>query len=71
MDYYLPKLSGIELTHNIRSTEGINKKTPIIAFTGDAYNVDDIIKNHVMEDCLMKPINEQQLIEILNKWLRD
>lgn len=69
MDLHLPKLSGAEAAREMRSLNNINKSTPIIAFTGDAYNLDGVIKDNIMEDYLTKPFNEQVLLEILSKWL--
>lgn len=48
MDIGLPELDGINTTKAIRSSEGLNKATPIIAFTAHS---------HMQSECLKAGMN--------------
>jgi two-component system, sensor histidine kinase len=68
MDMQMPFMDGLEATRIIR--KHINKKVPIIALTANE------IKHEKgrcvqagMNDFLMKPFDERELVSIINKWL--
>ena len=71
MDGQMPKMDGFEATKNIRTIEKENNltQTPIIAITGYAIEGD---KNKFieagMDDYITKPINEQKLINMIEKY---
>lgn len=71
MDYYLPKISGLEVTAQIRSTENENTETPIVAFTGEesADVVSESFKSSGMDGYVMKPINEPEMLETMRQLL--
>jgi len=70
MDIRMPGIDGIETTKLIRAQNIINQKTPIIALTAHALEEErKIFIEEGMDDYLIKPINEESLTGILNKWL--
>ena len=69
MDIQMPEMNGYECSRKIRSIEK-DKRTPIIALT--AANVKGEREKSVaagMDDFITKPILEENIEEILNKWL--
>ncbi|MDQ2994550.1 MAG: response regulator [Pseudomonadota bacterium] len=69
MDIQLPDISGITVTKQLRST-GIT--TPIIATTAHALpdeRVSFIAAG--LSDVLAKPFRQQQIAEIIDKWLKE
>ena len=70
MDFNLPKLSGTEATQKIREAEQAEKRIPVIAFTGETG--EEAQKNAVdagMDDYLAKPLTEENLFRLLERWL--
>jgi two-component system sensor histidine kinase BarA len=68
MDIQMPKLDGIESAGLIRENS-LNTKTPIIAVTAHAMKGEqDIITNSGMNGYLSKPINEENLQQIILQW---
>ncbi|KRF44096.1 response regulator [Paenibacillus sp. Soil787] len=69
MDIHMPEMDGYEATHRLRKLKGMNK-IPIIALTADVMMQDrpDIIKLG-LNDILIKPVDEKQLSDMLEKWL--
>ena len=70
MDIRMPGISGIDTTKLIRAQNIINNKTPIIALTAHALEEErrSFLKEG-MDDYLIKPIDDERLTDILNKWL--
>lgn len=70
MDVQMPKMDGIETTRQIREREHPNQHVPIVALT--AHNINEqktkVLKAG-MNDCISKPVSEEQLIHILKHWL--
>ena len=68
MDMQMPFMDGLEATRIIR--KHINNKVPIIALTANEVKEE---KNRCvqagMNDFLMKPFDEKDLVSIINKWL--
>ncbi len=66
MDIGLPGIDGIETTQKIRSPEGLNHKTPVVALTA---HTDDNTRqkcvNIGMNEYLAKPFNNSEMKEIL------
>lgn len=68
MDLQMPVLDGLEATQIIRKT--INTTLPIIALTAYALKGDNQKCFDVgMNDYLSKPFQENQLIQVVTKWL--
>jgi two-component system, sensor histidine kinase and response regulator len=69
MDIQMPIMDGLQATKHIR-LEGINKDTPIIAVTANAF-VDQGYEylHEGMNDRLIKPFYNEDLLSILVKWL--
>ncbi len=69
MDMHMPEMDGIEATKLIRAK--ISNSIPIIALTADVTTVDvDKCKAVGMNDYLSKPINEELLYAMINKYLK-
>ena len=68
MDLQMPFMDGLEATRIIR--KHLNNKVPIIALTANEVKQE---KNRCvqagMNDFLMKPFDEKDLVSIINKWL--
>ena len=73
MDIQMPDIGGVEAARIVRDwekTTGIDKPTPIIAFSASAMVGDrERFLEAGMDDYLSKPIEIDNLIEILQKWL--
>lgn len=63
LDYRMPDISGAEIIQRIRSSNGVNKKTPIIIFTGYIEEAKSIMPSD-LEDVyfIEKPINNKQYL---------
>ncbi|MAA59411.1 MAG: hybrid sensor histidine kinase/response regulator [Pseudomonadales bacterium] len=69
MDIQMPVMDGVETAQRIRSMEGKEAHTPIIAVTAHALASEKhTLLNSGMDDYVTKPINEAQLIHIIHKW---
>jgi hypothetical protein len=73
MDINMPVMDGIECTEQIRSLEDPNKsKIPIIAITGNARNLSVQEYNDIgIDELLQKPLNFDQLVNIVRKYTAD
>jgi CheY-like chemotaxis protein len=68
MDIQMPFMDGLEATRIIR--KHINKKVPIIALTANEIKQEkDRCVQAGMNDFLMKPFDERDLVSIINKWI--
>jgi CheY-like chemotaxis protein len=68
MDMQMPFMDGLEATRIIR--KHINKKVPIIALTANEIKQEkDRCVQAGMNDFLMKPFDEKDLVSIINKWI--
>ena len=68
MDAHMPKLSGIELTEIIRN-EFNDNETPIIGITASTSSVEyQHFIQAGMNDCLIKPLQDQELVEAIIKY---
>ena len=69
MDMQMPFMDGLEATRIIR--KHINNKVPIIALTANEIKEEKSrCVQAGMNDFLMKPFDEKDLVSIINKWLR-
>ncbi|MFK8020721.1 MAG: ATP-binding protein [Pseudomonadales bacterium] len=72
MDIQMPEISGIEAAQLIRTESILNKATPVIAVTAHAHIEDrNSFLRAGMNDYLGKPIMEDQLRSVLNRWSQD
>jgi len=70
MDLQMPNMDGYEATKAIRSEEGLNQDTPIIALTANAfYDVKNQCLKAGMNDFLAKPYKKALLRDLLASWL--
>jgi len=70
MDLQMPEMDGFGATKGIRQVSNINRDTPIIAMTANATTEDRENTLAVgMNDFLMKPAREDQLMKKINHWL--
>ena len=69
MDVNMPVMDGLEATKRIRALESSSRMTPIIALTANALPGDkERFIASGMDDYLSKPINENALLNILNRY---
>jgi len=68
MDIHMPVMGGLQATREIRA--GNNKQTPVIALTADVFANEnqDLFKAIGINDILYKPVTEDGLTDIINRW---
>ncbi|HEY0720428.1 MAG TPA: response regulator, partial [Gammaproteobacteria bacterium] len=70
MDVRMPGMNGIEATIRIRHMEHGRYRTPIIALTAHALPEERAAFIRAgMDECLTKPVLEEQLDELLSEWM--
>jgi CheY-like chemotaxis protein len=69
MDVHMPQMDGVETTQAIRALDCENAELPVIALTADiiAERREEYLKAGI-DDYLAKPIEKNELINILIKW---
>lgn len=73
LDINMPKMDGVECARQIRSHDRENvKNIPIVAITGNAknYSIDDF-HDMGINDYLPKPLNYDDLVETVGKFLQN
>jgi len=71
MDLSMPVMDGIEATQTIRSQEGLNRQTPIVALTADArVETRKRCEELGMEHFLTKPVTPEHLRQTLGLFVR-
>jgi signal transduction histidine kinase/ActR/RegA family two-component response regulator len=69
MDMQMPVMGGIEATRQIRSVDGPNIRTRIIALTANAMESDnEACRAAGMDDFITKPIDRDMLVACLARW---
>jgi CheY-like chemotaxis protein len=73
MDINMPVMDGIECTHKIRALDDPQKsQIPIVAITGNARNLSIQEYNEIgINELLQKPLNFDQLVNIVRKYTSD
>jgi len=70
MDIQMPGLSGLDATKQIRAHDGTNQEIPIIALTaGSSDKEKEAIRAAGMNDVLLKPFSQADLMQMLGKYL--
>lgn len=69
MDIALEDLDGMEITRILREYTHF-KDTPIIAVTAYAMLSEQAIFKEIFDDYLSKPVDEDELISTITKWLK-
>ena len=70
MDLHMPVTDGFKATKTIRESSLYNQNTAIVALTANAMPEEQIeVYNVGMNDILTKPITEQQLFDVLERWV--
>ncbi len=70
MDLHMPKLNGFAAAKSIRNTDNPCKQSTIVALTANAMPEEQLqVFNSGMNDILLKPITEQQLLDIFARWV--
>jgi CheY-like chemotaxis protein/HPt (histidine-containing phosphotransfer) domain-containing protein len=69
MDMQMPVMDGLEATRQIRKNPAL-ESIPIVAMTANAMQQDqDACLEAGMDDFIAKPIDPEQLIQVLRRWL--
>ena len=69
LDVHMPVVSGIEAMKRMRALESPGHYTPIFAITANAIPEEwRRFRQEGMDDCLIKPIDENALIRLLQNW---
>ncbi len=70
MDLHMPKLNGFAAAKAIRNSNNLCSNTTIVALTANAMPEEQLqVFDSGMNDILLKPITEQQLLEIFTRWI--
>ena len=70
LDIMMPKMKGPEVLQNLRNIIGF--KTPVVALTADVISgMEEKYISQGFDDCLPKPIIEEELYHILRKYLKE
>ena len=70
MDIMMPKMNGIETLENLKNIVGFNM--PVVALTADVISgMEDKYISKGFDDCLAKPIVEEELYHLLRKFLKE
>ncbi len=70
MDVRMPDMDGLEATAQIRSLEGDELHTPIVAMTGDVVPGEQrLYLDAGMDDCLAKPVSPELLRSVVGRWV--
>ncbi len=70
MDVHMPDMDGMTVTSLLRSAERGSRRTPVVALTADAMEGSrERFLEAGMDDYLPKPIDENALYEILERWI--
>jgi two-component system sensor histidine kinase BarA len=70
MDLHMPKADGYLATKHIRQSNKLCQNTIIVALTANAMPEEQLhVFNSGMNDILLKPISEQQIFSIIERWL--
>jgi PAS domain S-box-containing protein len=70
MDHMMPEMNGIQATTKIRALGGKYFKLPIVALTANATRgVQEIFMSSGLNDYMPKPIELDNLSEILKRWI--
>jgi CheY-like chemotaxis protein len=71
MDCEMPIMDGYQASRTIRSMPSPKAHTPIVALTANAYEENQKkCEEAGMDDFLSKPIMENTLLDILQKWMK-
>jgi len=70
MDIHMPVMNGIDATNIIRSSEDAGTHVPIIALTANAAQGErERLINQGLDGCIIKPINEEEIWNIIAKYI--
>ena len=70
LDIMMPKMKGPEVLQNLKNIIGFN--TPVVALTADVISgMEEKYISQGFDDCLAKPIVEEELYHIMKKYLRE
>lgn len=72
LDIHMPVMDGMECSTKVRNLSTENKNIPIIAITGNAnnYSMKDF-ESVGINDFLPKPLNYDNLVEMVRKYVED
>ncbi|MDF2947843.1 MAG: hybrid sensor histidine kinase/response regulator [Bacillales bacterium] len=68
MDISLPDMNGIQITEKLKEYPNFTN-VPFIAVTAHALVEDELNFQTFFDDYISKPIDEDKLVEVINKWV--
>ena len=72
MDISMPKMNGLDATMEIRKSETEDFHLPVIALTAHAFPSDrKKFLEAGMDDVVVKPLNEETLINVISKFVNN
>ncbi len=72
MDLHMPKMDGFAAARAIRNSDNPCSQSVIIALTANVLPDEQLqVFDSGMNDVLLKPISEQQLIDVFSRWIDD
>ncbi|MDZ4298698.1 MAG: ATP-binding protein [Moraxellaceae bacterium] len=70
MDIQMPGMNGVEAAQAIRAGEKYGQRVPIVALTAHAMKAGYQNEQNGIDDYLSKPLQDAQLLHILQQWTR-
>ena len=68
LDIHMPDIDGLELTRQVRSDNGENRDTPIVALTADVGQDEAGLIECGMQGLLLKPVSLATLRATIGRW---
>jgi two-component system sensor histidine kinase BarA len=68
MDISLPDMNGIQITERLKELDNFSN-VPFIAVTAHALVEDELSLRTFFDDYISKPVEEEKLVELINKWV--
>ncbi|MCP8898896.1 response regulator [Gilvimarinus xylanilyticus] len=71
MDIQMPGMDGLQTTAKLRAMENTEHRTPVVALTAHSMTEQKTeLLLAGMDDCIRKPVSEEQLAHTLSRWTR-
>ena len=68
LDLQMPVMGGLAVMQELRGAPGVNRNTPVVAITAHAQpEQKEAVMRNGFADCLIKPITDNQLVEMIKR----